>query len=119
MAVLDKVRRRNKIKKGVRKKITGTTERPRLCVFRSNKAIYAQIIDDVTGLTLAGCSSFIKSINLSDGKKTDKSKLVGIEIARKAKEKGIDKVVFDRNGFQYHGRVKALAEGAREGGLNF
>ena len=119
MAVLDKTRRREKIKKGVRKKISGTPERPRLCVFRSNKAIYAQIIDDVTGVTLAGCSSFVKTINFSEGKKTDKSKLVGAEIARKAKEKGINTVVFDRNGFQYHGRVKALAEGAREGGLIF
>lgn len=119
MAVDTKVLRRNRIKMGIRKKISGTPELPRLCVFRSNKGIYAQLIDDVNGTTLTGSSSFVKGVISATGTKSEKSKLVGIEIAKKAKAQGIENVVFDRNGFKYHGRVKALAEGAREGGLKF
>lgn len=103
----------------VRKKISGTTERPRLNVFRSNKSIYAQIIDDTTGKTLAAASSLHKEILAAKVKKSDESKLVGALIAKLAKEKGIEKVVFDRSGYIYHGRVKALADGAREAGLQF
>jgi large subunit ribosomal protein L18 len=104
----------------VRKKVSGTTERPRLCVYRSLSNIYAQIIDDTKGVTLAEASSLSKE--LADDIKTlkgkvSKSKLVGVLVAKKAKEKGITAVVFDRGGLQYHGRIKAVAEGAREGGL--
>ncbi len=110
--------RRTRIKKMIRKRVEGTQERPRLSVFRSNTAIYAQIIDDRKGITLVSASSIdidkaSKSINI------DKSKKVGLAIAQKAKDKGIAKVAFDRNGYLYHGKVKALAEGAREGGLEF
>jgi len=99
----------------VRKKVQGTAERPRLVVFRSLKHITAQIVDDVQGRTLLTVSS----TGLDEGKKTDKSLAVGKLIASRAKEAGITKVVFDRAGYQYHGRVKAVAEGAREGGLEF
>ena len=119
MANLDKSARRQKIKKGLRKRINGTTERPRLAVFRSNKEIYAQVIDDTTSATLVGTSSRSKSLVGEAGTKVEISRKVGLEIARIAKEKGIDSVVFDRGGFKYHGRVKALADGAREGGLIF
>jgi len=119
MAANDKAERRTRIKKGIRKKIAGTAERPRLSVFRSNKEIYCQVIDDLAAKTLVGTSSRAKAIIAEAGTKTDKSRLVGLEIARLAKEKGIDSVVFDRNGFKYHGRLKALADGAREGGLIF
>ena len=98
--------------KRVRAKISGTPERPRLNVFRSATNIYAQIIDDVTGKTLVSASS-------REGTKSDAAKQVGINVAERAKAKGIDTVVFDRGGYVYHGRVKALAEGAREGGLQF
>lgn len=101
----------------VRKKINGTSERPRLNVFRSNKAIYCQIIDDLKGHTLVAASSW-EHKDFS-GNKTDMAKEVGKVIAEKAKAAGIEAVVFDRGGYLYHGRVKALAEGAREGGLNF
>jgi len=111
--------RRIRIKKGIRKKISGTAERPRLSVFRSNKEIYAQVIDDLGGATLVGTSSRAKAIASEGGTKTSVSRLVGLEIAKLAKEKGILSVVFDRNGFKYHGRLKALADGAREGGLLF
>lgn len=110
--------RRAKIARGIRGKISGTAARPRLSVFRSNKEIYAQLIDDVSGATLAAASSRDKDFSRS-GTKTEQSKSVGTALAAKAKEKGIEIVVFDRNGFLYHGRVKALAEGAREGGLQF
>ena len=102
----------------VRNKISGTPERPRLNVFRSAKHIYAQIIDDVAGVTLAAASSLDKSISGNGGNK-EAAKAVGKLIAAKAAEKNIAKVVFDRGGNIYHGRVKELAEGAREGGLNF
>ena len=102
----------------VRNKISGTTERPRLNVFRSAKHIYAQIIDDVNGVTLAAASSVEKEFKGSTGNK-EEAKKVGMLIAERAKEKGITDVVFDRGGYVYHGRVKELAEGAREGGLKF
>ncbi len=109
--------RRLRIRQGIRKKIKGTAERPRLTVYKSNTAIYAQLIDDVKGHTLAAASSTetgkSKNINI------EKSKEVGKKLAEKAKESGIENVVFDRNGYIYHGKIKALADGAREGGLKF
>ena len=99
----------------VRKKVSGTGERPRLVIFRSLKHIMAQIVDDVAGRTLMTVSS----TDLLSGKKTDKSTEVGKRIAARAKDAGITKVVFDRAGYKYHGRVKAVADGAREGGLEF
>jgi large subunit ribosomal protein L18 len=113
-----KLSRRERIKRGIRKRLTGSTERPRLSVFRSNKGIYAQIIDDSTGLTLASASSLSKDFTAT-GNKSDQSKAVGSAVAQKALAAGIVDVVFDRNGYLYHGRVKSLAEGAREAGLNF
>ncbi|MCC8065433.1 MAG: 50S ribosomal protein L18 [Clostridiales bacterium] len=104
--------------KRVRAKISGTPERPRLNVFRSETNIYAQIIDDVNGVTLASASSLDKGFTC-DGDKKDAARLVGKNVAERAKAKGIDTVVFDRGGYVYHGRVQALAEGAREGGLQF
>ena len=104
--------------KRVRGKISGTPERPRLNVFRSEANIYAQIIDDVAGVTLASASSLEKGFEC-DGTKSDAAKKVGQMVAERAKAKGIDTVVFDRGGYVYHGRVQALAEGAREGGLQF
>jgi large subunit ribosomal protein L18 len=114
-----KILRRNRIRRRLRVKIQGTAEKPRLAVYRSNKQIYAQIIDDEAGQTLASCSSQLKDLNLQPLSRTEQSKEVGKKLASIAKEKGIEKVVFDRGGYKYHGRVKALAEGAREGGLNF
>jgi large subunit ribosomal protein L18 len=111
--------RRQKIKFRVRRKISGTTQKPRLSVFRSNTEIYAQLIDDETGKTLAAASSREKDIAAQKGTKVEKSKLVGAAIARKATELGLKDVTFDRSGYLYHGRVKAVAEGAREGGLLF
>ena len=111
-----KTERREKIKMGVRKKISGTTERPRLSVFRSNTGIYAQIIDDIKGVTLASASSLEldkKNVNIEN------SKSVGKKLAEKAVASGIQSIVFDRNGYLYHGNIKAFAEGAREGGLKF
>ena len=102
----------------VRKKISGTAARPRLNVFRSTKHIYAQLIDDVAGVTLASASSMEKGFEGFGGNK-EAAKTVGMAIARKAQEKGISEIVFDRSGYIYHGRVKELAEGAREGGLKF
>ena len=102
----------------VRGKISGTPCRPRLNVFRSNANIYAQIIDDVKGCTLVSASSLEKDFSC-EGTKTDAAKQVGVNVAERAKAKGIENVVFDRGGYVYHGRVKALAEGAREGGLQF
>jgi large subunit ribosomal protein L18 len=109
--------RRLRIKRGIRNKISGTAEKPRLSVFRSNTGIYAQIIDDISGLTLVSCSS--TEFKSSKGTKCEISTLVGKTIAEKAAAKGVKNIVFDRGGFLYHGRVKALAEGAREGGLAF
>ncbi|MEO7445390.1 MAG: 50S ribosomal protein L18 [Ferruginibacter sp.] len=110
---------RQKIRYRIRKKITGTSAKPRLTVYRSNADIYAQLIDDATGTTLASASSRQKDITAQKAPKVDKSKMVGEAIARKASELGIADVVFDRSGYIYHGRVKAVAEGAREGGLKF
>lgn len=112
----DKSARRAKIKRRIRKNISGTPEMPRLSVFRSNKQIYAQIIDDTTGTTLVSASSYN---NKANGTKVDQAAAVGKEVAEKAVKAGIEKVVFDRNGYLYHGRVKSLADSAREGGLKF
>jgi len=114
-----KLEQRQKIRYRIRKKVSGTATQPRLSVFRSNFEIYAQLIDDDAAVTLAGASSRDKAIIAQKVNKVDKSKLVGESIALKAKELGIQKVVFDRGGNLYHGRIKALAEGAREGGLVF
>ena len=111
----DEVRRRIHIR--IRKKLSGTAERPRLAVFRSIKHIYAQVIDDRTGTTLASASSAEKGSG--DGGNVDGAKAIGKLVAERAKEKGIGAVVFDRGGFLYHGRVKALADAAREAGLQF
>jgi large subunit ribosomal protein L18 len=110
---------RQKIRYRIRKKIAGVTVKPRLSVFRSNSDIYAQLIDDSKGVTLAAASSRQKDIQAQKAPKIEKSKMVGAAIATKAKELGISTVVFDRGGYIYHGRVKAVAEGAREGGLVF
>ena len=109
--------RRQRVRRGIRSKIAGTQERPRLSVFRSNKHIYVQLINDLEGRTLAAASS--KDDGVGEGSPADVSKAVGQKLAERAKEAGIENVVFDRNGYLYHGRVKALAEGAREGGLKF
>lgn len=111
-----KVKRRNKIRARIRKSVIGTAERPRLSVFRSNKFIYAQLIDDVAGNTLAESNSRFLAVS---GNKVEQSKSVGEDLAKKASAAGISEVVFDRGGYLYHGRVKALADGAREGGLKF
>ncbi|HMI62956.1 MAG TPA: 50S ribosomal protein L18 [Puia sp.] len=111
--------RRQKIKFRVRKRIIGTSARPRLSVFRSNTEIYVQLIDDDSAKTLASASSKDKDIVAQKGTKSEKSKLVGAAIARKAAELGLKDVVFDRGGYLYHGRVKSVADGAREGGLLF
>lgn len=113
-----KLERRKKIKSRIRGKISGTAERPRLSVFRSNKEVYVQLINDETGTTLAAASTRDKDFNRT-GNKVEQSKNVGIAIAKKAADKGLSTVVFDRGGFLYHGRIKAVAEGAREGGLKF
>jgi large subunit ribosomal protein L18 len=114
-----KSERRQKIRFGIRKKVSGTNQKPRLSVFRSNTDIYVQLIDDNDGKTLAAASSKDKDIAAQKTTKVEKSKLVGQAIARKAGELGLKDVVFDRGGNLYHGRVKAVADGAREGGLNF
>ena len=119
MARINKVSRRLRIKRGIRKKINGTAETPRLSVFRSNKDIYAQLIDDVNGKTIVSFSSKAKEVAKEKGPKIEVSKKVGSLLAEKAKAAGIENVVFDRNGYLYHGRIKSLAEGAREGGLKF
>ncbi len=115
----NKADRRNKIKLHVRKRVSGTAQAPRLSVFRSNAEIYAQLIDDKTGKTLLAAGSVEKSIASAKVTKSEKAKLVGKLIAEKAAANGIESVVFDRNGFLYHGRIKSLAEGAREAGLKF
>ena len=106
---------RDRRRKRIRSKVIGTAERPRLSVFKSNAFIYAQIIDDETGVTLAAASS----LKASKGTKTESSMKVGIEVAKLAKAAGISKVVFDRGGFNYTGRIRAIADGARQGGLEF
>ncbi len=117
---LTKSERRKRIHLRIRNTITGTEARPRLSVFRSNKEIYAQLIDDLSGKTIGAASSRDKAIAKSDStSKSDIAKLVGKAIAEKASKAGIETVVFDRSGYLYHGRIKQLAEGAREGGLKF
>jgi len=116
---LTKTERRLRIKHRVRKVITGTPERPRLSVFRSNKQIYVQLIDDISETTLLAASSTEKEIAEESGNKTEKAAMVGKLIAKKALAAGIENVVFDRSGYLYHGRVKQLADAAREGGLKF
>jgi large subunit ribosomal protein L18 len=115
-----KTLRRQNIRYRIRQKIgEGTAQKPRLSVFRSNTDIYVQLIDDLKGQTLASASSKDKTIVAQKGTKSEKSKLVGAAIARKATELGIKDVTFDRGGYLYHGRVKSVADGAREGGLKF
>jgi large subunit ribosomal protein L18 len=111
--------RRSRIKKRIRKVVSGNAESPRLTVFRSNKQIYAQLVDDITGKTLAAASSTEKDIASQKVNKIEQARLVGLALAEKAKSAGISGVAFDRNGYLYHGRVKSLAEAAREGGLKF
>jgi large subunit ribosomal protein L18 len=117
---LTKLERRSRIKMRIRKDVYGTKDKPRFSVFRSNKQIYVQLIDDAEGKTLLSVSSRVKEIAAKTGiTKTEQAKLVGKLAAEKSKESGISNVVFDRNGYLYHGRIKALAEAAREGGLKF
>ena len=115
----NKTKARAKVKRRIRKNIFGSTERPRMSVFRSNKQIYAQIIDDNNGTTLASASSRDKELSKAKGTKVEIANLVGKAVAEKAKKAGIEAVAFDRGGNLYHGRVKSLAEGAREAGLKF
>ncbi len=119
MSIDHKVIRRQKLRWRIRTKIHGSAQKPRLSVFRSNKDIYAQLIDDNTGTTMASVNSRQKDLASNTGTKVEKSMLVGKAIAQKAKDLGIETCVFDRGGYLYHGRVKAVADGAREGGLNF
>ena len=113
-----KAKKRNKIKKRIRKVVFGTSERPRMTVFRSNKAIYVQIINDKEEKTIVSASSADKDLKLKSNNKTEIAKQVGVLIGNKAIKAGIKSVSFDRNGYLYHGRVKSLADGAREAGLN-
>lgn len=114
-----KLSRRQRIRFAIRRKVAGTAQKPRLSVFRSNTDIYAQLIDDDNGVTLAAASSKEKDIAAQKTTKTEKSRMVGASLARKATALGLGTCVFDRGGYLYHGRVKAVAEGAREGGLAF
>jgi len=116
---LTKNERRLRIKSRIRKVVSGTEARPRLAVFRSNKEIYAQVVNDVTGVTIAAASSRDKDIASSKGNKTEIAALVGKSVAEKAMKAGVETISFDRGGYLYHGRVKSLAEGAREAGLKF
>lgn len=116
---LSKKDRRDRIRFRIRKTVSGTEQTPRLAVFRSNKEIYAQLIDDVSGKTITAASSRDKDIDATKVTKTEAAKLVGKAIAEKAVNAGVEKISFDRGGYLYHGRVKSLAEGAREGGLKF
>ena len=116
---LSKQDRRQRLRFRIRKTVSGTVQRPRLAVFRSNKEIYAQLIDDVSGKTITAASSRDKDIDASKASKIEAAKLVGKAIAEKAVKAGVDTISFDRGGYLYHGRVKSLAEGAREAGLKF
>lgn len=116
---MSKLIQRQKIRYRIRKKVVGTAAKPRLSVFRSNAEIYAQLIDDENAVTIAAASSRDKDIAAQKVTKSEKSKLVGAAVARKASELGVTTVIFDRGGNLYHGRVKAVADGAREGGLQF
>jgi len=115
MAVNKKQVRRARVKRGIRAKVFGTPERPRLTVYRSNRHIYAQLIDDIAGITLVSASS--QEDGISGDSPREIGKAVGSRLAENAKEAGISVAVFDRNGYRYHGRVRALADGVREGGL--
>lgn len=115
---LSKQQRRKRIQKRIRKKVLGTAERPRLSVYRSNMQIYVQAIDDTSGTTLFAASSKENNIN-AEGTKIEQAKKVGLLAAEKAKSANVETIVFDRGGYLYHGRIKSLAEGAREGGLKF
>ncbi|MGC4057187.1 MAG: 50S ribosomal protein L18 [Chitinophagaceae bacterium] len=119
MSLDKKVVRRQKLRWRIRAKISGTTQKPRLSVFRSNSEIYAQLIDDTTGTTLASANSRQKDIAAASGTKSEIAALVGKSLAQQAKAAGVETCVFDRGGYLYHGRVKSLADGAREGGLVF
>lgn len=114
-----KEKRRLKIRRSIRKVVSGTEARPRLSVFRSNKEIYAQVVDDVTGKTIAAASSRDKDISSAKGTKSEIAALVGKAVAEKAMKAGVEAISFDRGGYLYHGRVKSLADGAREAGLKF
>ncbi len=114
-----KQRLRERRRRRIRKKVKGTEQRPRLSVFRSNRHIYAQVIDDSRGHTLASASTMEKGLELAGMKKSEQAREIGRLIAERARAAGVDSVVFDRGGNLYHGRVKSLAEGAREGGLKF
>lgn len=114
-----KEKRRLKIRRSIRKVVSGTEARPRLSVFRSNKEIYAQVVDDVTGKTIAAASSRDKDISSAKGTKSEIAALVGKAVAEKAMKAGVETISFDRGGYLYHGRVKSLADGAREAGLKF
>ena len=116
---LNKIERRERIKMRIRKVVNGTSERPRMTVFRSNKQIYVQFVDDVAGVTLAKASSLELAAESAGKNKSEVAALVGRLAAQRAAEKGIETVSFDRNGYLYHGRVKMLADAAREGGLKF
>jgi large subunit ribosomal protein L18 len=118
---LTKLERRTRIRMRIRKKVNGTAEIPRLAVYRSNKQIYVQVVDDLNRVTLFSASSREKAVTAGARgiKKTEQAKLVGKLLASKCKEKGIESVIFDRSGYKYHGRVKSLADAAREGGLKF
>ncbi|RLD27864.1 MAG: 50S ribosomal protein L18 [Bacteroidetes bacterium] len=116
---LTKTQRRQRIKNRIRKIVSGTGTQPRLSVFRSNKEIYAQIVDDVTGKTISAASSRDKDISSAKGTKTEVAAMVGKSLAEKSIKAGVEKISFDRGGYLYHGRVKSLAEGAREAGLKF
>ena len=126
MAKKDKIQARARRKKSIRKRISGTTERPRLSVFRSNKHIYAQVIDDVEARSIVTLSDLAKDVTAApaeegetEGTKMRQARAVGAAVAKACLDKGIKQVVFDRNGYLYHGRVRALAEAAREAGLDF
>lgn len=116
---LTKLQRRTRIKSRVRTIVSGTAERPRLSVFRSNKQIYAQLIDDIQGITITAASSSDKTIAGKEGNKSEKAAMVGTLVAEKALAAGVTEVVFDRGGCLYHGRIKQLAAAARKGGLKF
>ena len=118
-SVKQKLKRRTRIKRSIRRKISGTAERPRLSVFRSNKEIYGQVINDLTGETLLSLSSMSKDFKDAKGSNSEIAEKVGEQLAKMAVEKNIETIIFDRNGYLYHGRVKAFADGARKGGLKF
>ena len=119
MSLDPKVIRRQKLRWRIRTRVRGTAQKPRLSVFRSNRDIYAQLIDDTTGTTLASANSREKDITAQSGNKVEKAVSVGRSLAQKAKALGLEHCVFDRGGYLYHGRVKAIADGAREGGMKF